>query len=115
MAQDAVDRVVTRLGRGGHCVTTGLPLVGAAGLTDDGLPPRLRRRFGAEAAAVASCGPVEPIAADAPALRCEVAWAVAAEGAMTADDVDRRLRLDVVPAWRDASRAYVDEVLSAAR
>jgi glycerol-3-phosphate dehydrogenase len=115
MAQDAVDRVVTRLGRGGHCVTTGLPLVGAAGLTDDGLPPRLRRRFGAEAAPVASCGPVEPIAADAPALRCEVVWAVAAEGAMTADDVDRRLRLDVVPAWRDASRAYVDEVLSAAR
>jgi hypothetical protein len=34
---------------------------------------------------------------------------------MTADDIDRRLRLDVVPVWRDAARSYVDEVLSAAR
>jgi glycerol-3-phosphate dehydrogenase len=115
MAQDAVDRVVQRIGNGGACRTTGLPLVGAAGVRDPAVPERLRRRFGGEAAAVAACGPGEPVADGVPALKCEVGWAVAAEGALTADDVDRRLRFDVVPAWRDAARAYVDEVLSAAR
>ena len=72
---------------------------------------RLRRRFGAEAQQVAACGPLEPVAAGVPALKCEVAWAVKAEGAITPADVEQRLRLDVVPTWRDAARPYVDEVL----
>jgi hypothetical protein len=41
-------------------------------------------------------------------LRCEVDWALAAEGAVTVEDViDRRLRLDLVPAWRAAALDYV--------
>ncbi|MDQ1696992.1 MAG: glycerol-3-phosphate dehydrogenase, partial [Frankiaceae bacterium] len=115
MAQDAVDRVVQRLGRGGTCRTTRLPLVGAANVHDPAVPERLRRRFGADGAAVAACGPIEPIAPGVPGLKCEVEWAIVAEGAITADDVDRRLRFDVVPGWRDAARGYVDEVLAAAR
>jgi glycerol-3-phosphate dehydrogenase len=118
MAQDAVDRVARRLGRGGGCRTTSLPLVGAVGAVGDpdpSVPERLRRRFGAEAAEVLARGPVEPVAAGVPALKCEVGWAVAAEGALDADDVERRLRLDVVPQWQAAARPYIDEVLSAVR
>ena len=111
MAQDTVDRVVQRLGRGGRCPTTTLPLAGAGTPTS---PGRLGRRFGVEAAAVAACGPQEPIAPGVPALKCEVGWAVQAEGAVTPDDVARRLRLDLVPEWHEAARGYIDEVLSAA-
>ena len=78
-----------------------------------GVPARLRRRFGIEAAAVATRGPVEPIAPGLPMLKCEVGWAVAAEGAVSTADVERRLRLDLVPAWREAARDYVDAVVSA--
>ena len=114
MAQDAVDMAAKRLDIVRPCITTTLPLVGAGAPTaayDD----RLARRFGAEAAAVAQCGPLEPIAAGLPVLRCEVGWAVAAEGAISADDVDRRLRLDLVPAWSQAARGYVEEVLAFSR
>lgn len=115
MAQDAVDRVATTLGHGVACRTTDLPLVGAAPRVAPDAD-RLRRRFGGEADAVAACGPVEPIAPGVPVLKCEVAWAIEAEGAVTSDDVlDRRLRVDLVPAWRDATAAYVDEVLAATR
>jgi hypothetical protein len=38
---------------------------------------------------------------------------VRAEGAVTADDVERRLRLDLVPRWAAAARPYLDEVVSA--
>jgi glycerol-3-phosphate dehydrogenase len=112
MAQDAVDRVVETLGRDLACRTTTLPLVGAAPRVGPGAP-RLRRRFGAEAEAVAAAGPVEPIADGVPVLKCEVRWAIQAEGAVTAEDVlDRRLRVDLVPAWRAATQSYVDEVLA---
>jgi glycerol-3-phosphate dehydrogenase len=114
MAQDAVDVVAKRLDNDRRCVTRTLPLVGAGSPTaayDD----RLSRRFGTEAGDVAGCGPAEPIAPGLPALRCEVGWAVAAEGAVTAEDVERRLRLDLVPAWSNAARGYVEEVLAAAR
>jgi glycerol-3-phosphate dehydrogenase len=112
MAQDAVDMAAKRLGSGRSCLTRSLPLVGAGSPTaayDD----RLARRFGAESDDVARCGPAEPIAPGLPVLRCEVGWAVAAEGALTAADVDRRLRLDLVPAWSNAARGYVEEVLAA--
>jgi glycerol-3-phosphate dehydrogenase len=113
MAQDAVDRAVATLGREIPCRTTNLPLVGATSRPGPEAS-RLRRRFGADAQAVAAAGPVEPIAAGVPALKCEVAWAIRAEGALTADDVlDRRLRVDLVPAWRAAAAPYVDEVLAA--
>lgn len=112
MAQDAVDAVVRRSATGRPCVTAALPLVGATGAWDATLPQRLLRRFGAEAAAVADRGPAEPVAPGVAALKCEVGWAVSAEGAVTAEDVERRLRLDLVPVWRDAARPYVDEVLA---
>jgi glycerol-3-phosphate dehydrogenase len=115
MAQDAVDRVARRLGHDRQCVTTALPLVGANGTVDAAVPGRLRRRFGAEAAAVAAAGPLEQIAPGVPALKCEANWAVAAEGALTPEDVEGRLRLDVVPEWRAAARAYVEEAVSSSR
>jgi glycerol-3-phosphate dehydrogenase len=112
MAQDAVDRVAQGLDHGIACRTTDLPLVGATTRAEPGAD-RLRRRFGAEAERVAAAGPVEPIASGVPVLRCEVAWAIQAEGAVTAADVlDRRLRVDLVPAWRKAVAPYVDEVLA---
>jgi glycerol-3-phosphate dehydrogenase len=114
MAQDAVDAVAAEQGLHRSSITTGLPLVGARGW-QPGRPGRLARRFGTEADAVAACGPAEPIAAGVPAFACEAGWAVAAEGAVTAEDVERRLRLDLVPAWRSASRGYVEEAVAAGR
>jgi glycerol-3-phosphate dehydrogenase len=115
MAQDAVDRVAGNLGHDVGCRTLDLPLVGAAPSAGAGAD-RLKRRFGAEAAAVAAAGPLEPIAPEVPVLKCEVSWAIQAEGAITAEDIlDRRLRLDLVPAWRVAAGPYVDEVLAGAR
>jgi glycerol-3-phosphate dehydrogenase len=112
MAQDAVDRVAKGLGHDKGSVTTALPLVGAVGTVDASVPERLRRRFGADAAEVAASGPLEQVAPGVPALKCEVGWAVRAEGAMTPSDVEGRLRLDVVPEWRDAARGYVEEVVA---
>jgi glycerol-3-phosphate dehydrogenase len=112
MAQDAVDRAVTLLGRETRCRTEALPLVGVAPRPAADAP-RLRRRFGGEAEAVAACGPNEPIGAGVPALRSEVSWAIRAEGAVTVADVlDRRLRLDLVPKWREAALPYVQEALN---
>jgi glycerol-3-phosphate dehydrogenase len=111
MAQDAVDRVVAGLGRGGECRTRDIPLVGATGSGRSG-NARLDRRFGADARAVADCGPLEPVAPGVPVLKCEVGWAIAAEGALDAADVlDRRLRVDMVPEWRSAATVYVRSVL----
>jgi glycerol-3-phosphate dehydrogenase len=111
MAQDAVDRAVQLLGGDVQCRTQSLPLVGVTSRPEPDAT-RLRRRFGAEAEAVAAAGPVEPVAEGVPVLRCEVAWALRAEGAVTAEDVlDRRVRLDLVPSWRQAAESYVRESL----
>jgi glycerol-3-phosphate dehydrogenase len=111
MAQDAVDRAVKLLGVEAECRTPSLPLVGATGRPAADAT-RLGRRFGAEADEVAATGPDEPIAPDVPVLRSEVGWAIRAEGAITVDDVlDRRLRLDLVPRWREAVLPYVTDVL----
>jgi glycerol-3-phosphate dehydrogenase len=78
------------------------------------------RRFGGEAPAVAALADgdpelLAPIADGVPALGAEVLWAMAAEGALDADDVlDARLRLDLVPAWRAAAEAHVAERVPAA-
>ncbi len=112
MAQDAVDRAVKQLGVDVSCRTESLPLVGATARAN-AEATRLRRRFGAEADEVAAAGPAEPIAQGIPVLRSEVAWAIRAEGAITAEDVlDRRLRLDLVPKWRDAALPYVQDALN---
>jgi glycerol-3-phosphate dehydrogenase len=111
MAQDAVDRVVAGLGRGGECRTRDIPLVGAGAAQPSG-NTRLDRRFGSEARLVAATGPVEPIAPGVPVLKCEVQWAIETEGAVTAADVlDRRVRVDLVPAWRESAAAYVEDAV----
>ncbi len=112
MAQDAVDAAVKQIGLDRPCRTHLLPLAGA-GPRIVAEQPRLARRFGAEWRAVEACGSSAQIAPGVPVLRCEVDWAIRAEGALTVDDVlDRRLRLDLVPAWRDVARGYVEERLA---
>jgi glycerol-3-phosphate dehydrogenase len=116
MAEDAVDAVCRRLGRGDACRTRSMPLVGAPGPDSSDLPDRLQRRFGAEAAAVADCGGghgLEPVAPGVPALRCELEWALRVEGALTVADVlERRLRLDMVDDWRSAARPAVEAAVA---
>ena len=115
MAQDAVDRITER-----SCRTHRLPLVGAAraaaGASPTGrgapragasgagaAPPRLVRRFGAEAAAVAELGSTEPLAPGVPVCEAELRWAAAHELALTPEDLaDRRTRAGLVPEWREA-------------
>jgi glycerol-3-phosphate dehydrogenase len=106
MAQDAVDRVTDR-----PCRTARLPLVGAAApssLRSVAAPERLVRRYGTEAPAVVALADgrpelLEPLGEGVPACGAELLWAVRHELALTVDDlVDRRVRLGLVPEWRDA-------------
>lgn len=112
MAEDAVDLLTDR-----PCRTHALPLVGAAPWV--GAEDRLRRRFGAEATSVARLadepGDLQPIG-DTPVLPVELAWAMSAEGAITAADVlDRRLRLDIAPWWRPSVAAALASAAPAVR
>ena len=106
MAQDAVDRVTDR-----PCPTARLPLVGAAApsaLRSVAAPERLVRRYGTEAPAVVALADgrpelLEPLGDGVPACAAELLWAVRHELALTTEDlVDRRVRLGLVPEWRDA-------------
>ena len=110
MAQDVIDMIARRPGVAATpCRTTNLPAVGAQGERTSGLPTRLTRRFGAEAAAVAALAAgrpelLQPVAPGVPVLGVELRWAVEQEGALIASDVlDGRTRLDLVPAWREAA------------
>jgi glycerol-3-phosphate dehydrogenase len=133
MAQDAVDRIAARPGvRAGACATMRLPLVGAVTGTGvsagsqrgaGGLPARLVRRYGAEAARVAALANgtsgselLEPIAPEVPVTRAELRFAIEHELALTpADLLDRRTRLGLVPAWRAAALGAADELLGDVR
>ena len=118
MAQDAVDHVVARPGvRAGASTTVRIPLVGA-GPVDKELPPRLVRRFGAEAAAVAALADgrpelLRPIAPGVPVFGVELVWAAEAELAITAEDVRRRVRADLLPAWRPVVDAAARDLVPA--
>lgn len=120
MAQDAVDLVARDLGVDRPCRTTRLPLVGATGPVPVGLPARLVRRYGSEAADVAALGAadprlLEPVAPGVPVLGVELAWGVAAEGALTAADLlERRTRLSLVDAWHEAARDAAEDALAGA-
>ncbi|UJA20882.1 glycerol-3-phosphate dehydrogenase/oxidase [Thermoleophilia bacterium SCSIO 60948] len=118
MAEDAVDVIAARPGVGaGRCRTTRLPVVGAPprGFRAPArIPERLWRRFGTEALELVESAEgrpqlLEPIAPGLPALAIEIVAAIEREGALGPDDVlDRRTRLGLVPAWREAAAAAVE-------
>jgi len=115
MAQDAVDLITDR-----PCVTTETPLVGVGPTTNEGaIPDRLIRRFGSEAALVASLADddpslLRPISDSAPTdvLGVEVLWAQRAEGALNYDDiVSRRTRISLVPADEEVLRPSIEKLM----
>jgi glycerol-3-phosphate dehydrogenase len=122
MAQDAVDVVASRRGvNAGGCRTAQLPLVGAQSAdapVPAGIPARLVRRYGAEAAEIAALADgrpelLEPVAPGVPALGVEFLAAAEREGALTvADALDVRTRLGLVPAWRAAALPAAEALLS---
>jgi len=96
MAQDAVDLVSDQ-----PCRTRRLPLIGAMPWQPDA--SRLQSRFGTEAPVVSQStgGQSDAPIPGTPVLPCEITWATQAEGALTAADVERRLRVDLAPWWRE--------------
>lgn len=112
MAEEAVDVIAARPDvAAGPSRTTALPLLGA-GRVDRDLPPRLVRRFGAEAGAVAALAGdrpelLRPLAPGVPVLGVELLWAAEFELALTREDIHRRVRADLLGEWR----AAVDEAL----
>jgi glycerol-3-phosphate dehydrogenase len=108
MAEDGVDAALARrFGRRevAASVTRSLPLVGGwprDRSAEIAAAPRLVRRYGAEAPFVAAL-PDGPAAARGVTAQ-ELRWGVAVEGALDVDDLlDRRTRLGLVPADREAS------------
>jgi glycerol-3-phosphate dehydrogenase len=108
MAQDGVDAAVARRFGGNEVAaseTRSLPLAGAwprHRSAEIDAPPRLVRRYGAEAPFVASL-PGGPAAARGVTAQ-ELRWGVLVEGALDVDDLlDRRTRLGLVPADRESS------------
>jgi len=117
MAAEAVDAVLSRLGRGaGRSPTDRLPLVGAApagALRRVAAPGRLVARYGTEAPAVARLG-AEPVVDGRPETVGELRFAVRAEGARTvADLLDRRTRIGLVPGDRVRAVPVAEAVLAA--
>src|SRR4051794_112855 len=126
MAEDAVDAAVQAAGldAAGPCRTRTLPLVGAAPrqqLSSVPAPGRLVDRHGVHAPdvlALAGGDPqlLAPVAPGLDVLAVEVLHAVAAEGALDADDVlDRRTRIGLVPRDRERAQATVQALVSVAR
>jgi glycerol-3-phosphate dehydrogenase len=121
MAQDAVDVIAARERRPmPACRTSRMALVGAPGPDTpalEQLPRRLVRRFGAEAAEIASLADgrpelLEPLADGSDALGVELVAAFEREGALTIDDaLDRRTRLGLVPGWRAQAEATAETLL----
>ncbi|MCF6744040.1 glycerol-3-phosphate dehydrogenase/oxidase [Blastococcus sp. KM273128] len=116
MAEEAVDAVVARLGRGAaRSVTARLALAGAAprvALDRLTASPRLVARYGTEAPAVEALGPAL-VVAGRPETVGELRFAVRHEGARTvADLLDRRTRIGLVPADRERAVAVAEQVLA---
>lgn len=124
MARDAVDAAASRLGWEARSRTRALPLLGAAGVADlraAGAPRALVRRYGtlgAEVCALVQDEPWlgEPVIPGRPTIGAELAYGVLAEGALTAADlIERRTRLSLVDADRDAAMATAGRVLDWAK
>ncbi len=114
MAEQTVDAVVQRLGRGRRrSVTARLRLVGAASraeLARVDAPARLVARYGTEAPAVAALG-TEPVLDGRPETVGELRFAVRHEGARTVSDLlDRRTRIGLVPADRALAALAAERV-----
>jgi glycerol-3-phosphate dehydrogenase len=125
MAQDAVDAAIDAAGLAASpCRTRELPLLGAAprdALASVPAPRRLVDRHGTEApAVVARAGGdpelLAPVAPGLDVLGVEILHAVAAEGALDADDVlDRRTRIGLVADDRERARPAVEALLERGR
>ncbi|MDO5097384.1 MAG: glycerol-3-phosphate dehydrogenase/oxidase [Corynebacterium sp.] len=126
MAQETVDEVIRRRQLpAGPCRTHAYPLVGAPGHSESqgktaadhaGLPESLIARYGLEARMVVDRAtidrPLEKVAG-LDVTRAEVEFAITHEGALDADDVvDRRTRIGLVPADREAALAEVAAIVA---
>ncbi|GAA4851803.1 glycerol-3-phosphate dehydrogenase/oxidase [Saccharopolyspora rosea] len=124
MAADAVDAAVAARGlAAGPSRTRAIALVGAADrdhLADVEAEPRLVAKYGTEAARVAALAELdaelaEPVAPGLPLSAAEVLWAVRHEGALDAADVlDRRCRVGLVAAEREAALPAVENLVERA-
>ena len=126
MAQDTLDSLVTA-GRldAGPCRTATLPLLGAAApdaLRRATAPPRLVRRFGADADLVLATARevtgladdqlLAPVSGTVPVTLAELVFAVTHEGAHDVGDLlDRRTRVGLVAADRAAAEALARRAL----
>ncbi|MDO9355611.1 MAG: glycerol-3-phosphate dehydrogenase/oxidase [Solirubrobacteraceae bacterium] len=124
MAQDAVDAAVDHaaLSPASGCRTATLPLIGAAPrahLAALPFPPLRVARFGTEAAVVAAMERTQPDLAEeiAPGVgvtHAELRFAVEREGALDAADLlDRRFRIGLVPAQREAALPAAEAAIGA--
>jgi glycerol-3-phosphate dehydrogenase len=116
MAEETVDAVVERLGRGApRSMTARLPLVGAAppaALHRVAAPARLVARYGTEAPVVEALGP-GLVMADRSETVGELRFAVRHEGARSvADLLDRRTRIGLVPADRARAVPEAERILA---
>ncbi|TFV64885.1 UNVERIFIED_ORG: glycerol-3-phosphate dehydrogenase/oxidase [Bacillus sp. AZ43] len=116
MAEETVDAVVARLGRGrARALTARLPLVGAAprpALERVAAPGRLVARYGTEAPVVEALG-TAAVVAGRPETVGELRFAVRHEGARTvADLLDRRTRFGLVPADRERAVPVAEQILA---
>jgi glycerol-3-phosphate dehydrogenase len=116
MAEQTVDAVVSRLGRGAARSLTGrLPLVGAAPravLERVGAASRLVARYGTEAPVVEALGSAAVMAGRMETVG-ELRFAVRHEGARTvADLLDRRTRIGLVPVDRARAVGVAERVLA---
>jgi glycerol-3-phosphate dehydrogenase len=116
MAEEAVDAVVARLGRGARrSPTSRLPLLGAAPrveLDRVAASERLVGRYGVEAPGVGALGS-ELVIEGRPETVGELRFAVRHEGARSvADLLDRRTRIGLVPADRARAVPVVERVLA---
>jgi glycerol-3-phosphate dehydrogenase len=116
MAEETVDAVVARLGRGTHRSLTGrLPLVGAAprpALERVKASSRLVARYGTEAPVVEALGTAAVVAGRLETVG-ELRFAVRNEGARTvADLLDRRTRIGLVPDDRARAVEVAERVLA---
>src|SRR4051812_21762742 len=127
MAEDAVDAAVAFAGlEAGPCVTRRLPLLGAAPPAELAAleePERLVRRYGTEAGLVLAVAPeitrldddelLAPGAPGGPLTPAELVFGVTPQGAADADDLlDRRTRVGLVPADREAARPAAERALA---